>query len=93
VTTPLVATRLGGPQIVQMRTVELGLRGPGEVTVEVGAAGMNPIDDAQRRRRLQLGSEELLAGPVALTFPFDERLNGVAALIGHRPDVKLAVAV
>jgi NADPH:quinone reductase-like Zn-dependent oxidoreductase len=27
-----------------MRTVELGTPGPGELTIEVRAAGMNPVD-------------------------------------------------
>jgi hypothetical protein len=84
----------GGLHTMQMRTVELGLRGHGDVTVEVRAVAMNPIDDAQRRRRPRLGSARLLlAGPVALTFPSDERPNAVAALIGRRPGLKLAVAV
>jgi NADPH:quinone reductase len=44
VATQWVATDFGGPEVLQQRAVELGPPGPGEVTIEVRAAGMNPAD-------------------------------------------------
>ena len=39
-----VATDIGGPEVLDLVTVELPEPGPGEVTIEVRAAGMNPAD-------------------------------------------------
>jgi NADPH:quinone reductase len=39
-----VATDFGGPEVLREMVVELPAPGPGEVTVEVRAAGMNPAD-------------------------------------------------
>jgi NADPH:quinone reductase-like Zn-dependent oxidoreductase len=37
-----VATDFGGPEVLDLVTVELPEPGPGEVTIEVRAAGMKP---------------------------------------------------
>ncbi len=43
-TTAVVATRYGGPEVLSTTDVDVAAPGPGEVTVEVRAAGINPID-------------------------------------------------
>src|SRR5580692_10142702 len=40
----VVATAFGGPEVLSVVDVELGDPKPGEVLVEVHAAGTNPID-------------------------------------------------
>ena len=40
----IVATAFGGPEVLAAVAHEVGPPGPGEVTVEVRAAGVNPID-------------------------------------------------
>lgn len=42
--TQWLATDFGGPEVLQQVTVDLAPPGPGEVTIEVRAAGMNPAD-------------------------------------------------
>src|SRR5580658_9289485 len=39
-----IATDFGGPEVLEEIEVELGDPAPGEVTIEVRAAGMNPAD-------------------------------------------------
>lgn len=39
-----VATDFGGPEVLRQRTIEVPAPGPGQVTVAVRAAGMNPAD-------------------------------------------------
>jgi NADPH:quinone reductase-like Zn-dependent oxidoreductase len=69
-----------------MGTVELGPPGPGEVTVEVPAAGMNPVDD----KHFEPGQD-----PSVLLFAIGDEVyeapKAVAALMGRRPDGKLAL--
>jgi NADPH:quinone reductase len=40
----IVATAFGGPEVLAVVPAEAGPPGPGEVTVEVQAAGVNPVD-------------------------------------------------
>ena len=42
--TAIVATDFGGPEVLAVVPVDVGEPGPGEVTVQVRAAGVNPID-------------------------------------------------
>jgi NADPH:quinone reductase len=39
-----IATDFGGPEVLQLRDVELPSAGPGEVTIAIRACGMNPAD-------------------------------------------------
>jgi NADPH:quinone reductase len=39
-----IATDFGGPEVLQLREVDVPAPGPGEVTIEVRACGMNPAD-------------------------------------------------
>jgi NADPH2:quinone reductase len=79
VTTQWIATALGGPEVLQMRTVELGQPGPGEVTVAVQAAGMNPID----YKRFERGQD-----PSVVPLRVGDELARVLTAIG--PDTQLA---
>jgi NADPH:quinone reductase len=42
--TAIVATDFGGPEVLAVVPVDVGAPGPGEVTVQVRAAGVNPVD-------------------------------------------------
>jgi NAD(P)-dependent dehydrogenase (short-subunit alcohol dehydrogenase family) len=75
-----IATALGGgPEVLRIRTVELGQPGPGEMTVAVRAAGMNPID----YKRFERGQE-----PSVVPLRVDDELARVRTAIG--PDTRLA---
>lgn len=39
-----IATGFGGPEVLRLREVEVPPPGPGEVTIEIRACGMNPAD-------------------------------------------------
>lgn len=65
-TLAVVAVRYGGPEALETREVDLPSPGPGEVTVEVRAAGVNPFDHKvysgamgadESRLPMRLGSE------------------------------------
>ena len=43
-TTAVVATAFGGPEVLSVIETPVGAPGPGEVLIEVRAAGLNPID-------------------------------------------------
>ena len=79
-----VATDLGGPEVLDLVTVELPAPGPGEVTIEVRAAGMNPSDykGLARGDRASLprpvGSE--VAGVLAALGPGTEIASGGGAV-------------
>jgi NADPH2:quinone reductase len=62
-----VATDLGGPEVVREVEADVPEPGPGEVTIEVRAAGMNPADvkgftPGRDRSPLPLGYELLSGG-------------------------------
>ena len=80
-----VATDFGGPEVLRLREVEVPSPGPGEVTIAVRAAGMNPADykhfAAGRDRRplpLTLGYE--VAGLLAAVGPGTSIATGPAAV-------------
>jgi NADPH:quinone reductase-like Zn-dependent oxidoreductase len=74
--TAVVATGFGGPEVLALRDVDVPDPGPGEVTLRVRAAGINPVDhklysgalgrDASRLP-MRLGSE--VAGEVTAVGP------------------------
>lgn len=74
-----VATRFGGPEALELRTVELPPPQTGEVTIEVRAAGMNPVD----YKHLRAGGD-----PSVLPLPIGEEVAGVISAIG--PDTPIA---
>ncbi|MDT7775565.1 MAG: hypothetical protein QOC67_4489 [Pseudonocardiales bacterium] len=44
----VVAAAYGGPEVLSVVDAEVPPPGPGEVTIEVRAAGVNPIDYIRR---------------------------------------------
>ena len=75
-TTRVVATAYGGPEVLATQTVALPEPGPGEVVLEVRAAGVNPID-------WKLYSGALGADPDALPRPVGFEASGVAVAVGE----------
>jgi NADPH:quinone reductase-like Zn-dependent oxidoreductase len=73
-----VATDFGGPEVLELVTAELPPPGPGEVTIEVRAAGMNPAD----HKGLARGDRASLPRPIG------SEVAGVIAALG--PDTAIA---
>jgi NADPH2:quinone reductase len=71
----VVAPAYGGPDRLEVREVEVPAPGPGEVTIEVRAAGVNPID-------FKLFSGAYGADPGALPLPVGLEVAGVLSAIG-----------
>jgi NADPH:quinone reductase len=69
-----IATDFGGPEVLQLRDVDVPPPGPGEVTIAVRAAGMNPADykhfeAGQDRRLLPLTIGYEAAGVITAVGP------------------------
>jgi NADPH:quinone reductase len=73
-----VATDFGGPEVLELVTAELPPPGPGEVTIEVRAAGMNPAD----HKGLARGDRARLPRPIG------SEVAGVLTALG--PDTTIA---
>ncbi|MRH89772.1 zinc-binding dehydrogenase [Nocardia sp. SYP-A9097] len=73
--TAIVATNYGGPEVLAPLEVELPAPGPGEVTVEVRAAGVNPID-------YKLYSGAFGKDPAALPIRLGLESAGVVTAVG-----------
>lgn len=78
----VVATAYGGPEVLQVVTVDPGAPGPGEVLLEVRAAGVNPADWKQY-------SGAWGTDPAKLPMRLGHEASGVVAAVG--PDVETAV--
>ena len=74
-----VATRFGGPEVLEMRNVDLAPPRPGEVTIEVRAAGMNPVDF----KHFMPGGD-----PNVLPLRIGDEVAGIITAMG--PDTQLA---
>jgi NADPH:quinone reductase len=77
----VVAPRYGGPEVLEVREVEVPAPAAGEVTIEVRAAGMNPVD-------FKLFSGGRAADPDALPLPVGLEVAGVLMAVG--PDTEIA---
>jgi NADPH:quinone reductase len=77
----VVAPSYGGPDVLELREVEVPAPGPGEVTIEVRAAGVNPVD-------FKLFSGDRGDDPAALPLPVGLEVAGVLAAVG--PDTQIA---
>ncbi len=77
----VVAPTYGGPEVLEVREVEVPAPGAGEVTIEVRAAGLNPVD-------FKLFSGARGADPDALPLPVGLEVAGVLTAIG--PDTEIA---
>jgi NADPH:quinone reductase len=80
-----IAVDFGGPEVLQQETVELAPAGPGEVTISVRAAGMNPADykhfaPGQDRSLLPLSIGYEVAGVVAAVGPGTQLASGGGAV-------------
>jgi len=81
-----IATDFGGPEVLQLRDVDVPSPGPGEVTIAVRASGMNPADykhfgAGQDRRLLPLTIGYEAAGVLAAVGPGASIATG-AAVVG-----------
>ena len=77
----VVAPAYGGPDQLEVREVEVPDPGSGEVTIEVRAAGVNPVD-------FKLLSGARGADPEALPLPVGLEVAGVIGAIG--PETQIA---
>jgi NADPH:quinone reductase len=80
-----IAADFGGPEVLQLREVDVPSPGPGEVTIAVRAAGMNPADykhfgPGQDRRLLPLTVGYEAAGVLAALGPGASIATGGAAV-------------
>jgi NADPH2:quinone reductase len=78
-TTKVVATAYGGPEVLSPVEVELPAPGPGEVSVAVKAVGVNPFD-------YKIISGAMGADPARLPLPVGSELAGVVTAVG--PDAE-----
>jgi NADPH:quinone reductase len=76
-----VATGFGGPEVLELVEFEVPRPGPGEVTIEVRAVGMNPAD----YKRFAPGPNN---DESALPLPIGFEVSGVLAALG--PDTTIA---
>ncbi len=76
----VVAAAYGGPEVLELREVEVPAPGPGEVTIEVRAAGMNPVD-------FKLFSGARGADPDALPLPVGLEVAGVLSAVGPETEI------
>jgi NADPH:quinone reductase-like Zn-dependent oxidoreductase len=72
----LVLTRYGGPGVAELREVPAPEPGPGEVRIDVKAAGLNPVDFKTREGKLRVINR------YALPIVFGCELSGVVASVG-----------
>src|SRR3984885_2083468 len=76
----VVAPEYGGPEVLEVREVEVPDPGPGEVTIEVRAAGVNPVD-------YKLFSGARGGDPDALPLPVGLEVAGVLGAIGPETEI------
>jgi NADPH:quinone reductase len=74
-----IAAGLGGPEVLRLREADVPPPGPGEVTIEVRACGMNPAD----YKHFAPGQDQSL---LPLTVGYE--IAGVVAGVG--PDTEIA---
>ena len=86
-TTAVLATAYGGPEVLRLVDVDVPAPGPGDVTIEVRAAGVNPIDvkvysgrlgDDPARLPMRLGFE--VSGVVTATGPAATGSDGTVSV-------------
>ena len=70
------AYELGAPEVLQLETVELPEPGPGEVTIETRAIGVNPID-------LKMRAGFAYADAAELPFSPGNEVSGVVVEVGE----------
>jgi NADPH:quinone reductase len=83
-----IATDFGGPEVLRLREIDVPPPGPGEVTIAVRAAGMNPADykhfgPGQDRGLLPLTIGYEVAGVLAAVGPGTSIATGAAVVGGE----------
>lgn len=73
--TQMVATAFGGPEVLTAAHADVPAPGPGKVTVEVRAAGMNPVDH-------KLYSGTMGQDDSRLPMPVGMEVSGVVTAVG-----------
>jgi NADPH:quinone reductase-like Zn-dependent oxidoreductase len=76
----VLAPSYGGPDVLEIREVEVPAPGPGEVTIEVRAAGVNPVD-------YKLFSGARGGDPDALPLPVGLEVAGMLGAIGPGTEI------
>ena len=71
----VVATAYGGPEVLAVIDEEVGLPSPGEVLIDVRAAGTNPID-------YKLYAGNMGSDPSQLPMPLGLKASGVVLAVG-----------
>ena len=74
-TEAVLATSYGGPEVLEVRDVEVPAAGPGEVTIDVRAAGVNPWDH-------KVYSGTMGADEARLPLPLGLEVAGVVTAVG-----------
>jgi NADPH:quinone reductase len=74
-TEAVLATSYGGPEVLEVREVEVPAAGPGEVTIDVRAAGVNPWD--HKVYSGTMGTDE-----ARLPLPLGLEVAGVVTAVG-----------
>ncbi|MEU7513168.1 quinone oxidoreductase [Streptomyces sp. NPDC042898] len=74
--TAVQVRRTGGPEVLEVAEVEIGTPGPGELLVDVAAAGVNYIDTYQR------------SGLYPVPLPYILGLEGAGTVVAVGPDVR-----
>jgi NADPH2:quinone reductase len=80
-TSAIVATDFGGPDVLALVDVELAEPGPGEIVLDVRAAGINPIDFKRYSGQGYMGADRSLL-PMRLGF----EAAGVVSAVGPDAD-------
>jgi NADPH:quinone reductase-like Zn-dependent oxidoreductase len=91
VATQWVARDFGGLEVLRQVSVDLPPPRPGEVTLEVRAAGMSPADSKHFATGQDLSLLPLLQVPIGQTSSINDAPAAVAALMGRHPFGKLAL--
>jgi NADPH:quinone reductase-like Zn-dependent oxidoreductase len=73
--TKVVATAFGGPEVLAVVDEEVGTPGPGEVLLEIRAAGTNPVD-------YKVYSAARGGDPASLPMPLGFESSGVVLAVG-----------
>ncbi|HEX4563351.1 MAG TPA: NADP-dependent oxidoreductase [Solirubrobacteraceae bacterium] len=73
----VVIDETGGPEVLQLRDVERGVPGDGEVLIEVHAASVNPMDWKRRQGTAQVTLPAVLGSDVSGTI-VESRAEGFA---------------
>lgn len=76
-TRAFVLTRYGGPEATELRDVAVPAPGPGELQIQVKAAGLNPVDFKTREGKLKP------IQPYSLPIVSGCELSGVVAAVGE----------